>query len=44
MKNMTMVNEHLVNSAKYIDRYKAIEIFEKSGELLYELGFQLSTH
>ena len=33
-KNMTMVNKHLENSAKEIDRDKVRDIFEKERELV----------
>ena len=41
-KYMTMVNEHLRCPSKEIERDKVREIFEKSRELLDEVGFQLS--
>ena len=39
-KYMTMVIEHLRCSSKKIDRNKVREIFEKSRELVHEVGFQ----
>ena len=37
---MTMVNENLENSSNEIDRGKARYIFDKSRELVDEVGFQ----
>ena len=41
-KYMNMVNEHLRCSSRGIERDKVRESFEKSSELLDEVGFQLS--
>ena len=41
-KYMTMLNEHIRCSSKKNERDKVREIFEKSRELLDEVGFQLS--
>ena len=41
-KYMTMVNEHFICPSKEIKIYKMREIFEKSIELLDEVGIQLS--
>ena len=38
-KNMTMVNKHLENSAKEIDRDKVRDIFEKERELVDKFCF-----
>ena len=37
---MTMVNKYFRSSSNEIDRDKARDIFKKSRDLLYEVGFQ----